>query len=187
MLSSTQQAGLVSWVEAGLGTGRKAIWADQAGPRPALPFAVLRVTNFDRQYGQTEERQGSTSDKRIYVRNVTHDISLQVFSSTAVGADSALALLSGVLRRLDLQSVRRALVQAGCAVQNVGTPRNLSAALATASESRAQVDFTLSAIETLEETVGHIAHVVAEVELPPFPAAVLTVPPVPEPEPPPEE
>lgn len=183
-LSTAQRNGLVAWLEASLGTGRKAIWADQTAPRPDKPFATLAVTSFDNRGGfQAEEREGATDDQRVHVRHLTHELSVQVFANDAVGSASAVQLLGAALQRLDLHSVRRALVQAGIRIQNVGTPRSLPVAQATRTEGRAQVDITLSVVETLTETVGHIAHVVADVELPPFAERELTVPALPEPEP----
>lgn len=172
-LSSTARNGLGTWFYGAL--GYPVIWADQDAPRPAKPFGQLQRGVGDQaagvQAGNDEAvRSATVAGRTTHRMHRTHIVSLQVFSDDMTGSTTAADLLTAALAKLARASDRAALVAAGVTVQTVGSVRDLTAMLPTRPESRAQVDITVSTLDTLTEDAGYIDEAIGSVTVAPLPA-----------------
>lgn len=171
-LSSTARNGLGTWFNGAL--GYPVIWADQDAPRPAKPFGQLQKGVGDQPAGQPGNDEGQRSStvagRTTHRMHRTHVISLQVFSDDMSGSTTAADLLSVALAKLARAADRAALVTAGVRVQTVGSVRDLTTWLPTRPESRAQVDITVSTMDTLDEDAGYIEEATGSVTIAPLPA-----------------
>jgi len=172
-LSSTARNGLGTWFNGAL--GYPVIWADQDAPRPGKPFGQLQRGASDQPDGGQEanpegDRSATVAGRTTHRRHHTHVVSLQVFSDDMAGSTTAADLLSTAVAKLSRASDRAALVAVGVTVQTVGSVRDLTTWLPTRPESRAQVDITVSTLDTLVEDAGYIERAIGTVTAAPLPA-----------------
>lgn len=176
-LGSTARNGLATWFAGAL--GYPVFWTNQDMPRPSKPFGQLQVTAGDLpdgvQAGNDEKVIGTGADvgKATIRMFRKHVLSLQVFTDDTVGSLRADLLLGAALAKLNREADRAALVAAGVRVQTVGSVRDLTALLPTRAESRAQADLTVSTMDTLTETTGYVAEVVADLTVAPNPKRTI--------------
>lgn len=177
-LGSTARNGLGTWFNGAL--GYPVIWADQDAPRPAKPFGQLQLGITDQPdavQGAAGEVQYSATvaGRKTHRHHRTHVVSLQVFADATTGSATAPDLLSAAVQKLSRDADRAALVTAGVSVQTVGNVRNLTGWLPTRPESRAQVDITVSTVDTLVEDAGYILEAVGSTTIAPLPAVPFDV------------
>lgn len=172
-LGATARNGLGTWFNGAL--GYPVIWANQDAPRPAKPFGQLQKGVGDQpdgvQGGNGEAvRSATVAGRTTHRQHRTHVISLQVFSDDMTGSTTAHDLLCVAIAKLARAADRAALVAVGVTVQTVGSVRDLTAMLPTRPESRAQVDITVSTMDTLDEDAGYIEEAIGSVTIAPLPA-----------------
>lgn len=159
------QNALRGWVAVATGiTLASVIMADQDGPRPAKPFATVRlsaVLPLGAYDGVYTSMVAGTPDPReeVLVTVAGHReivVSIQVFTATTQGSASALVLANKLKSAASLPSQQAVFDAAGASLFEVGQVRDLSAVFRTANEGRAQVDARLYATESLTETTTFI-------------------------------
>lgn len=160
---------LRQWVIAASGlTPEKVIRAEQDGPRPATVFAEVRIgdvralgaadavsTEYDAGGPAGSEVTQTVRGQREFAATV------RMFTSSAVGAESARALLLQVQAGLRLPSVRDILHEAGLTCFDQGVVQSIPAILDTRYEGRA----TLTARFYCEVTISEATGIVGSVEV----------------------
>lgn len=158
--NTTVRNAIASWVRlaAGYAVG-KVIWEDQDGPRPATPFAALRMTTI-RRIGQDwvdvvdaeVPAPGAEIEHRARGVRIAR-LQIQAFGTDAVGDAHPMAILEEILLKAKLPSFKSALQAASVAVIRHDPVRNVGALLNTAdTEPRALVDVELSLVSEISET-----------------------------------
>lgn len=167
---ATVHDALRAWVRDGSGLpDGKVIWADQTGPRPALPFADLRIgssvplgavdevsdnTDLGRPAGEEIEMRAQAVQE-FYV-------TVRLFTAPTLDDSAARALLGRTQLALALPTKRSALALGGVTVFDRGEVQNLSAVKDAKFEGRAMLVVGCYTIESLSEYVGYIETVEAE-------------------------
>lgn len=166
---ATYEGALREWVleASGLAAG-SIIFAEQDGPRPTAPFAVIRVgdihalgavdtndSTYDPYAPEGEEMVETTRGQR----EVT--VTVQAFTASAIGGGSARALLSKVQTALNSRAIRDVLHEAGLTCFDRGSISVIPAILDTRWEGRA----VLTARFYLEETVTYATGYITQTEL----------------------
>lgn len=153
-----------AWFRTGSGIGNgKVVWANQAMPQVAMPYATLRISGV-RKLGTTdEETQAYDGDadpgQEITttikgVREIT--VSCQVFAAPVTGSGTAREFAAAAQLALELPTVRFALNQAGLSISGVGAVQDISALFETKFQSRASLDVTMYLVDAISEQTGYI-------------------------------
>lgn len=154
-----------AWVEAsGLFQASAIIRAEQDGPRPAAPFAEVRVGD-EVALGAVDGLEqsydaGAAAGEEITLtargqRSLT--VTVRVFTTRATGADSARALASKLQVSLRLPGVADIFDVAGMTVWDQGQVRQIPAVLDTKWEGRAELTIHCYVEETATEKTGYIS------------------------------
>lgn len=165
---------LAAWVRSttGLTAEGQVIFADQDGIRPGSappaegPFCTIRIGDLTPISRHVVERNFDANrpggqEVEIVVSIVNRFTpSVQFFSPTTTGEQSALALASRARVGMGLPSVHDALRAAGFSNFDPGAVRNLSRVLQTRNESRALLEPSFYVVERASEFIGYIAEVV---------------------------
>lgn len=155
---------LVAWLESAAGVG--AIWANQTGEQPLMPYGTLKITG-PRQSTPTPEVANVTNldnpagqeiEQTVIMRGEI-TVSCQVFSQVTAGAGTARELLQQARIALFLPARRQALADAGLALVQAGDTQDLTALLETTWQSRAAMDVRFNVVDTATERTGYIATV----------------------------
>lgn len=113
------------------------IWADQDGPRPARPYATLRlITGAVKLGGQDNLR---VNESGVFYLNGPREITVSI---NVMGV-SALDILTTARDSLDDPSVIDDLEADGIAIIEDGSPQNITELLETGFEERAQMDLKI--------------------------------------------
>lgn len=167
------EAAVYTWVQQA--TGATTIFADQARPRPATPYMVVKLGG-PTSVGHDEERSLSDPGAPSYATMTYRgDRELSV-SVQALGA-GALDLARAAARALATETTRAQLATSGlCPRGVVPTVNELTGLLETDFQERAQFDATLAFAEDYTDSVPLIETVEAEGTLtqPPNPDRVVT-------------
>jgi hypothetical protein len=146
----------------------KVLWARQKTSRPTRPFVTLLLS------GPTRLGTGDAREQSVDLSQAGQEVtirrggpraltcSVQAFSASVIGDDTAVALLSRLQTALSRDDVRGALLAGGVAVYDEGSVEDLEALLDTEFEGRAALDLSLYAGDSTEEHSTYIAR--AEVE-----------------------
>jgi hypothetical protein len=154
---------LIAWLEVAVGGG-KAIWADQGGSQPLMPYATAKIM-ATKSIADRPERirsfeptapAGLEVQETIVERSIV-TVTCQVFSAVTTGAGTAREYLREAKKSLFLPTQRAALAAAGLAVVDAGDTQDLSALLETTWQSRAAMDVRFSIVDTASEGTGYIA------------------------------
>lgn len=152
------------WVieASGLNT-TKVIRAEQNGPRPATPFAEVRVGDaiavgaadaVERYYDPFAD---PGEEVTLVVRGLRElEVTVRVFTDASVGAESARALLEKTRTALGLDTFRDILQDAGVTVFDRGVVQHLPGVLDTRWEGRATLTVRAYVEDTVSETTGYI-------------------------------
>lgn len=163
------QDGLREWVRdgAGLADG-KVIWADQSGPRPAMPFADLRIGPsvplgaVDELSDDTDLGRANGQEIELRANGIREfHVTVRLFTAGTLDDTAARALLARAQLALTLPTKRDALEAAGVTVFDRGAVENLSALKDAKFEGRAMLTIGCYTIESLSEYVGYIDSVEA--------------------------
>ncbi len=154
------------WVITAIGfDSTKVIRAEQDGPRPTGIFAEVRVGD-GAPVGAVDSHEhvydsGAAAGEEMVetVRGVREvSATVRVFTPSAVGSESARALLSRAQTALGLEGVRQIFYDAGMTLFDRGGPiQSIPAILDTRWEGRAQLTIRLYVEETATATTGYIA------------------------------
>lgn len=156
---------LQAWVTGATGIpGDRVVWAEQNGPRPARPFATLRLGNVISPGLTDEERctvvEGGAPGADLRIETVAQQeivITVETFTAATTGNGSALALLTRAKNALSKNSQIEAFDAAGIAVVDRGTVQNLTALLDTEFEGRASLDVRIRFVDGAEDLTTWIA------------------------------
>lgn len=180
----TFEGALVAWVvrSTGIPAG-KVILARQDGPRPAPPFAEVGIVGLiplgavDAKEYEILPSEDALEDVRELVRSPREmPVLVRIFTSSAIGPNSALALALRAQSALGLTGTRDALGDAGVTVFDLGNITPIPAMFGTKWEGRAQLDPRFY-VELTTAEVGAITYI-KDVELTneePDPDHVVTV------------
>lgn len=130
------------------------IWADQASPRPARPYGSLKVISGPVKLGgQDNLRQDPVTGALLLngPRQIT--VSMNVYG------EEAMDILSTVRDSLDDPSVIDELDAQGLSVSEDGSVQNLTEALETHFETRAQMDVIFMLQEERATAVGTVTKI----------------------------
>lgn len=159
------QDGLRIWVRDATGLADDhVIWADQNGPRPAPPFADLRIGSTI-PLGATDEVSDSTdlgrpAGQEVELRATSvqeFHVTIRLFTDETLDDNAALSLLGTARLTLALPTKRAALAEAGLTVFDRGEVQNLTALKDTVFEGRAMLEIGCYTIESISEYVGYWA------------------------------
>lgn len=138
------------------------IWAFQSATQPRLPFAMLKLSPA-RKVGGLDEVNLSENDSHVGAemiqtvrghREVT--LTLEVFSNAVVNGKTASDYIERALISLRLPTQLYSLRQAGLSLVGWDNVVDLSVLVATAYQSRAQVDVKFYLLDTVSEATGYI-------------------------------
>lgn len=158
---TTAENALQAWASAR--SGAPAIWANQNGTRPPLPYVTLQITAGPGRIGQDEialtvDATAPAGQDLVMThrgpRTIT--LSVNVYADPVTTGASAPARAGALADTLSLESVRDALRAAGLMVSTVGPVRDLTQLVDTAYESRAQFDVQLYARSEVSERTTFI-------------------------------
>jgi hypothetical protein len=151
--ADTIRAAILAWLETELGI--TIIYADKAAPRPATPYASIKLVSL-RRIGF--DHAGDLSDVGIqdFDGDRVLSVSVQVF-----GNDSSdpIDLARSALNGLSKQSIFLPLAVAGLAPLRQGGVNDLTALADTEWEPRAQFDQEFALTDEYTDDVGLIEHV----------------------------
>lgn len=144
-------------------SGLTAIWANQSGNRPALPYVTLQITAGPGPIGHDAVELSVDEDAEPGEDLVvTHSgprtltLSVNVYATQVTTGANALARAGALADTLSLESVRDELRKAGLTVSTVSAVRDLTQLVETAFESRAQFDIQLYARSEVSERTTFI-------------------------------
>lgn len=151
------------WVVATTGL-TSVIRSSQDGPRPTAPFAEIRVDGLKAvgavdQLVDSYDAGGDAGEEITRTVSGQRDVPVTVrcYTQSAVGSDSALALLSRAQVGLALPSARDALAAAGLAPFDAGAVKAIPGVLDTRWEGRAELTVRFYLVVEASETTGYIA------------------------------
>lgn len=166
---ATIQDALRGWVRDASGLADDhVIWADQSGPRPAAPFADLRI-GASIPMGAVDELSDSTDLGRANGQEIElratgvqeFRVTVRLFTAETLDDNAARSLLGKTRLTLTLPTIRDVLEAAGVTVFDRGEVQNLTALKDTAFEGRAMLEIGCYTIESVSEYVGYIDSVEA--------------------------
>lgn len=151
---------LIAWAAGQLyPDGGRAILADQNGPRPALPFATVKITATP-TFSDPNVSPPDDYGDAIITFDHTAMVSVQVYGGDAAG------LAERLFRSLGRETVREALRAAGLAFADWLTPVNdTTQVVATENEPRFGFDARFVYSAEITDQVGVIEHVEATATL----------------------
>lgn len=121
-------------------------------PRPAAPFATLKIISGARAFGDDGAEQLSDTLWRFRGPRAMV-VSFQFFGRSH---EEALAYAAHWQAALGLPTIQARLAQGGLAVWNQGAVADISALMQTGYEGRASIDVTFGIASTLEVDLGTI-------------------------------
>jgi hypothetical protein len=164
---SNHEKAIRAWIVSATGLPEsKVIRAEQNGPKPAAPFIDIRlggltpvgIVDAVENYYDNEAANGEEIVQMIRGSREL-EVSIRAFTESAVGDDTARALLSVAQLALRLDSIRDALAEAGLSPFDNGRIAAIPVVLETRWQGRAQLVCRFYLEETLSERTGYIASV----------------------------
>lgn len=170
MIDAAIEAALVAWVAAQ--TGRPAIWANQTGPQPEMPYSTLQVVGVPTI---TDERRLHPAPEGADPRDVEMEargehqvtVAINVYSRQGETFDrekTALHLAQKVRASLGLPSVLAELRDVGLSFIDATPIQDLTFLQDEAFIERRQMDVRFALASSVSEVVEGIATVVAMYE-----------------------
>lgn len=165
MIDAAIEAALVAWVAAQ--TGRPAIWANQTGPQPEMPYSTLQVVGVPTI---TDERRLHPAPEGTDPRDVKVEargehqvtVAINVYSRQGETFDpekTALHLAQKVRASLGLPSVLEELRDVGLSFIDATPIQDLTALQDEAFVERRQMDVRFALASSVSEVVEGIATV----------------------------
>lgn len=160
-------AAVRTWVMAGTGlpTG-SVIIADQDGPRPAKPYATVKLASIAALGAYDESKHeydaGADPGEEITITTGGHRelvVSVNVYTPASTGSAGALAFAMKLRSAASSETTTTAMQAAGASLFDVGQVRDLSAIDRTKFEGRAQLDARLYTTDSTSETTTFIESV----------------------------
>lgn len=161
------EAAIRAWVVATSGLdGVKVIFAEQNGPRPAVPFATVRlgavtavgVVDAVENLYDVEGAAGQEIVQIVHGQRLL-EVEVRAFSARAVGASNAREILALAQASLRFDQVRELLAEAGLTVLDNGRITVLPVVLDAQWEGRAVLAVTFCFEERVSLATGYIAAV----------------------------
>lgn len=146
----------------------RVVWEAQGGPRPAHPFASLRLDTASSPGSEqrTRDADAPVPGAEIVLEAIEQaeaTVTLQVFTeTTTAGGGSAFALATRARNALGLDSYVENLDAAGVAVISRGSVQNLTGVLETKFEGRASLDVRVRFVDGAEDLTTWIETVETE-------------------------
>lgn len=131
------------------------IWANQTGPRPAVPFAEINFRAGITRLGAYDEERLDPNTAGNIIRVAQRKLTV----SCHTYGPGAIALMETAQEALDTYAARSALASGGLYVSDRGKIQDLTKLLETTFEERAQLDVVFALAAITNENVGAAAQI----------------------------
>jgi hypothetical protein len=153
--------GIYNWITnvvQGVIDAGQIIWRNQGEPLPARPCVTMKWIDGPKPIGRSASRFLNAAGKQPTVGiQMEATASIQVFGNTQISKGKlALQLAIDINSSLMRQDILDGLKANGCAVQQVGDPRNLSALEESEYEDRAGLEVVFGMVQNVSEGTSTI-------------------------------
>lgn len=158
VLAQVQDA-IYDWIKnevEGVIEGDHIIWRQQSEPLPARPCVTIKITDGPSPTGLTDNLMYRQADQFTLGGQRTLTVSIQVFGNLKVTRPMAYQTVVDLHSSLARLTVLDRLRAAGVAVQERGSPTNITALEETEYEERAQFDVRLGVAQNVVDDPGVI-------------------------------
>lgn len=150
MSIATLKAVLYSWASAR--SGQTTIFAEQNGPRPALPYVTVRVARVEHG-GLANRRLSTPGNPDTHYRPVRLGVEVQCYGP------GALTTAENLHNSLDLEAVQDLFSTSNFARATVESVLSVSTVVDTGFEERGAFDIVFHGVQEITEDLGAIEHV----------------------------